>query len=99
MASSCSTTSRPDDFGGRAEAVTGDIADAATVRELIGGDTASVFHLAAVVSAGAEEDFELGYLVNLDGTRNVLEACRGLARPPRPVHNLAAVDSVGTESW
>lgn len=74
-----------DDFGGRAEAVTGDIGDAATVRDLAGGDAASVFHLAAIVSAGAEEDFELGYRVNLDGTRNLLEACRGLARPPRLV--------------
>ena len=48
----------PDDFGGRAETLTGDIADAATVRGLVGGEAASVFHLAAIVSAGAEEDFE-----------------------------------------
>ena len=75
----------PDDLGGRAEAVTGDIGDAATVRDLVGGGAASVFHLAAIVSAGAEEDFDLGYRVNLDGTRNLLEACRGLARPPRLV--------------
>ena len=75
----------PDDLGGRAEAVTGDIGDAATVRDLVGGDAASVFHLAAIVSAGAEEDFDLGYRVNLDGTRNLLEACRGLAAPPRLV--------------
>ena len=73
----------PDDLGGRAEAVTGDIGDAATVRDLIGGEAASVFHLAAIVSAGAEEDFDLGYRVNLDGTRHLLEACRGLANPPR----------------
>ena len=75
----------PDDLGGRAKAVTGDIGDAATVRDLVGDEAASVFHLAAVVSAGAEEDFALGYRVNLDGTRNLLEACRGLARPPRLV--------------
>ncbi|MCY4394756.1 MAG: NAD-dependent epimerase/dehydratase family protein [Rhodospirillaceae bacterium] len=75
----------PDDFGGRAEAVTGDIGDGAAVRRLIGADAASVFHLAAIVSAGAEEDFALGYRVNLDGTRHVLEACRALARPPRLV--------------
>ncbi len=74
-----------DDLGGRAEAVTGDIADAATIRDLVGGGAASVFHLAAIVSAGAEEDFALGYRVNLDGTRNLLEACRGLERPPRLV--------------
>ena len=33
-----------------------------------------VFHLAAVVSGGAEADFERGYRVNLDGTRQLLEA-------------------------
>ncbi|MYJ73231.1 MAG: NAD-dependent epimerase/dehydratase family protein [Rhodospirillaceae bacterium] len=75
----------PDDLGGRAEAVTGDIGDAATVRDLVGVDAASVFHLAAIVSAGAEEDFDLGYRVNLDGTRNLLEACRSLAAPLRLV--------------
>jgi nucleoside-diphosphate-sugar epimerase len=49
-------------------------------------DTASVFHLAAVVSAGAEADFDLGYRVNLDGTRNLLEACRKLKAPPHLVY-------------
>jgi nucleoside-diphosphate-sugar epimerase len=44
-----------------------------------------VFHLAAVVSGGAEADFELGYRVNLDGTRLLLEQCRRLRRPPRLV--------------
>jgi len=70
---------------GRAEVVTGDIADQATIRNLIAGNAASIFHLAAVVSAGAEEDFELGYRVNLDGTRHVLEACRALPAQPRVV--------------
>ena len=74
-----------DDFDGKAASVAGDIADPASVRALIGNDAASVFHLAAIVSAGAEEDFELGYRVNLDGTRNLLEACRGLDLPPRLV--------------
>ncbi|MBI3515307.1 MAG: SDR family oxidoreductase [Proteobacteria bacterium] len=50
-----------------------------------GRDTDSVFHLAAVVSAGAEADFDLGMTVNLDGIRNVLETCRTLPRPPRLV--------------
>jgi nucleoside-diphosphate-sugar epimerase len=64
---------------------TGDIGDAAQVREVIGDNAAGVFHLAAVVSANAEQDFDLGYRVNLDGTRNVLEACRRLAAPARLV--------------
>jgi nucleoside-diphosphate-sugar epimerase len=70
---------------GRVLTIAGDIADARQVEALIGDHTASVFHLAAVVSAGAEADFDLGYQVNLDGTRNVLEACRKLKRPARLV--------------
>jgi nucleoside-diphosphate-sugar epimerase len=64
---------------------TGDIGDAGKVRELIGEGTDAVFHLAAIVSANAEEDFDLGYRVNMDGTRHVLEACRALPEPARLV--------------
>ena len=69
----------------RVRIVTGDIADAALVRRTIAGDTAAVFHLAAVVSAAAEADFDLGMRVNVEGTRAVLEACRALAAAPRLV--------------
>lgn len=62
----------------RVTTVTGDIGDAATVQRLIGRETHSVFHLAAIVSSGAEADFEAGYRTNLDGTRHVLEACRAI---------------------
>jgi nucleoside-diphosphate-sugar epimerase len=65
--------------------VAGEVSDLALVGRLIAGDTGSVFHFAAVVSAGAEADFDLGYRVNLDGTRVVLEACRALKAPPRVV--------------
>jgi nucleoside-diphosphate-sugar epimerase len=65
--------------------VTGDIADPAAVERSLDADTSSVFHLAAVVSGGAEADFDLGYRVNLDGMRLVLERCRKLSRPPRLV--------------
>jgi nucleoside-diphosphate-sugar epimerase len=65
--------------------VTGDIADPAAVERALDADTSSVFHLAAVVSGGAEADFDLGYRVNLDGMRLVLERCRKLSRPPRLV--------------
>ena len=41
-----------------------------------------VFHLAAVVSGEAEADFERGYQVNLDGTRQLLEAARACERRP-----------------
>jgi len=67
----------------RVEVVTGDIADADSVRAVIAPGTASVFHLASVVSAGAEADFDLGYRVNLDGMRHVLEAARALGTAPK----------------
>lgn len=52
---------------------------------LVPDDTASIFHLAAVVSAQAEEDFDLGLRVNLDATRALLERCRSLPVPPRVI--------------
>lgn len=65
--------------------VQGDLSVPGLIDEVLDRDTAAVFHLAAVVSAGAEADFDLGYRVNLDGTRFLLEACRRLARAPRLV--------------
>ena len=49
-----------------------------------------VFHLAAVVSAAAEADYELGRNVNVRGTDAVIDACRALpvssrSGPPRVV--------------
>ena len=44
-----------------------------------------IFHLAAILSGESEADFDKGYRVNLDGTRNVLEACRALGTNPRVV--------------
>jgi nucleoside-diphosphate-sugar epimerase len=64
----------PDDR--RVRVVTGDIADRDTVATLIAPGVDAVFHLAAIVSGQAEADTDLGYRVNLDGTRAVLDACR-----------------------
>src|SRR5438067_737236 len=50
--------------------------DVAALRNGVGDDTDSVFHLASIVSAQAEEDFDLGYRVNVDATRALLECCR-----------------------
>jgi D-erythronate 2-dehydrogenase len=69
----------------RLSLVTGDIADRETVRQLLAPGAAVVFHLAAVVSGQAEADPDLGYRVNLDGTRAVLHACRALGTFPRLV--------------
>src|SRR6202162_6066336 len=69
----------------RLSLVSGDIADRDTVRRLIAPGTDAVFHLAAIVSGQAEADTDLGYRVNLDGTRAVLDACRALGSTPRLV--------------
>ena len=67
----------------RLEALAGDISDPQFAARAITADTASVFHLAAVVSGAAEADFDLGMRVNLKGIRNVLERSRRCARPRR----------------
>jgi D-erythronate 2-dehydrogenase len=61
----------------------GDIGDPATVAALVDKETTVVIHLAAVVSGTAEADFDLGMRVNLDGTRNLLDACRAGGHRPR----------------
>ena len=78
----------PDDR--RVRVVIGDITDREAVRALVAphgpeSGTEAVFHLAAVVSGQAEADTDLGYRVNLDGTRAVLDACRALGTAPRMV--------------
>lgn len=44
--------------------------------------TDAVFHLAAAVSGECEADFDLGMHSNLDATRSLLDACRGIGNKP-----------------
>jgi len=68
----------------RIERRVGDIADPAFVASLVAGDEPlSVFHLAAVVSAHAEQDFDLAMRVNVDAVRTLLEALRRRGDRPR----------------
>lgn len=53
-----------------------DLTDPLATNALISSDVSVVYHLAAVVSGQAEADFDLGMRVNIDGTRNLLEAVR-----------------------
>ena len=62
----------------RVRVETGDIADRATVDALIAPRPDVIFHLAAIVSGEAEADFDKGYRINLDGTRNLFEAIRAI---------------------
>jgi D-erythronate 2-dehydrogenase len=69
----------------RLEPVTADVSDAGAVARVVTPETASLFHLAAVVSGGAEADFDLGMRVNFDGTRLLLARLRACGTPPRVV--------------
>jgi nucleoside-diphosphate-sugar epimerase len=66
---------RPD-FSGTVETVAADLTAPGAAEKLIAANPDTIFHLAGVVSGEAETDFEKGYLVNLDGTRDLLEAIR-----------------------
>ena len=66
-----------------ANAVVGNIAYPQFARSLITPEVDVVFHLASLVSGGAEQNFELGTKVNLDATRDLLEACRLAGHCPR----------------
>ncbi|WP_294260692.1 D-erythronate dehydrogenase [Propionivibrio sp.] len=63
--------------------VTGDIADPQAINDVVDADTASIFHLAAVVSSQAEADFDLGMRVNIDAMRLLFERCRQLGHCPK----------------
>jgi nucleoside-diphosphate-sugar epimerase len=67
----------------RVTVLTGDIADPEELERVIEADTASIFHLAAVVSSQAEADFDLGMRINVDGFRCLLETCRRRGHAPK----------------
>jgi len=60
----------------RVECFQMDLSSEDSGKALITSETNIVFHLAAVVSSHAEKEFDLGWKVNLDITRYLLEACR-----------------------
>jgi len=75
----------PKALQGHVKIVVGDVAHKAQIDALIDRPDMSVFHLASIVSAGGEQDFDLAMRVNLDGGRHILEACRRLKSKPRLV--------------
>ncbi len=68
-----------------ATVVQGDLRDPAEVAGVIDRPEIAVFHLGAMVSGGCEDDFDGAWRVNVEGTRNVLEAARSLGSAPRLV--------------
>ncbi len=78
----------------------GDIVDLPEAAMPAGTDV--VFHLAAVVSAQAEADYDLGRRVNLRGTDAVVDACRRLVaaggKPPRVVFTSSVASFSATQT-
>jgi nucleoside-diphosphate-sugar epimerase len=74
----------PDDLAD-VEVLRGDIRDEALLREALDSPEVAIVHLASVVSAGAERDFDAALEVNVDGGRALVQACRAHATTPRLV--------------
>lgn len=53
--------------------------------KLVAGKPDVIFHLAAIVSGEAEQEFDKGYRINLKGTMNLLESVRKAGHKPRMV--------------
>jgi D-erythronate 2-dehydrogenase len=76
-------TSLPLPNDSRLEVITGEITSAEDIQSLLNEKPEVIFHLAAVVSGEAEENFELGMQVNLQATQNILEICREREYQPK----------------
>ncbi len=61
-----------------------DLSAPGEAERLVASRPDTIFHLAAVVSGEAEADLDKGYRVNLDGTRQLLEAIRRVGGGYRP---------------
>jgi nucleoside-diphosphate-sugar epimerase len=64
--------------------VTSDFADPGTAAPLLVHRPDVIFHLAAIVSGEAEAEFDKGYRINLDGTRFLIDAIRGIGGGYKP---------------
>lgn len=69
----------------RVQVFCGDIADSQWLASIFDQQVGTVFHLAAVVSSQAEEEFDLGMRINFDATRGLLERARQLGHCPKVI--------------
>ena len=60
------------------ETFTGDISKPETSKNLVASKPEIIFHLAAIVSGQAEEEFDLGWDINAKGSWGLFEAIRSL---------------------
>lgn len=63
-------------FQGQQLPIAADLSSPQTAAQLIAARPDVIFHLAAIVSGEAEADFNKGYRINLDGSRQLFEAIR-----------------------
>jgi len=66
----------PAGFSGHVDRLAADLSAAGTSEKLVADRPGMIFHLAAIVSGEAEADFDKGYRINLDGTRELFDAIR-----------------------
>lgn len=76
-------TETPSDAGIPISVLTGDLPAAGQAEALIAGSPDVIYHFAAIVSGEAEEEFEKGYRINLDGGRLLLDAVAAADYCPR----------------
>ncbi len=69
-------TPRLDPIRNKVQFIKGDLSDPSFCKGILSSEVERVFHLASLVSGGAEQNFELGLKVNVYATLNLLEACR-----------------------
>ncbi|WP_340162016.1 D-erythronate dehydrogenase [uncultured Hoeflea sp.] len=70
----------PPGFAGAVTRLALDISDPQTAPQLLAGRPDVIIHLAAIVSGEAEQDFDKGYRINLDGTRYLFDAIRHITK-------------------
>jgi D-erythronate 2-dehydrogenase len=75
---------KPTGFAGKVDSVTMDLSVPGQADKIVTPRPDVIFHLAAIVSGEAEADFDKGYRINLDGTRNLLDAIRKVGDGYKP---------------
>ena len=66
----------PNDINFEVEVITGDISKKEMSESLVSSKPEIIFHLAAIVSGQAEEEFDLGWNINTKGSWGLFEAIR-----------------------
>ncbi|MCY0093340.1 D-erythronate dehydrogenase [Hoeflea ulvae] len=69
----------PAGFEGAVTRLALDISEPSTAPQLLADRPDVIVHLAAIVSGEAEQDFDKGYSINLDGTRYLFDAVRQIS--------------------